>query len=241
MAEITQARDRDGVGVEDVFGVRNRISWSAILAGAVVGIAMYMLLILLGAAIGLSVDEAADDDTLGWGAVIWSIVASMLAMFVGGWIASLCTAGESHREAAIYGVVTWAVALGIMLWLVAAGVGAGLNAMMGLASVDASSVDDGDWAAAARRAGINADTVNQWQQSVQNAPAAANQAAQQPANQQAVEDAAEKASWGALAGMALSLAAAIGGAMVGAGPAFRLAVAVPTVPRTAAGRFTTAH
>lgn len=249
MVDNIQNRDRDvrdrseTVGVEDVYPVRSRISWGAILAGAVIAIATYLLLTMLGSAIGLSVEPSADDDVLGWGAIIWAVVASLLAMFIGGWITSLCTAGESKAEAAIYGFVTWGVTLGLLLWFIAVGIGAGVNTMMGLAETAASA--DANWAAAARRAGIDPQTIDQWQKSLQNAPAQANQAVQDPANQEAARETAAAGSWIALAGMLLSLGAAIAGAVFGAGPAFHLGVAVSTKTTVGAarrtGRYTAAN
>jgi ABC-type transport system involved in multi-copper enzyme maturation permease subunit len=230
------------VGVEDLWAVRSRVSWGAILGGAAVAIASYLLLTLLGSAIGLSVQDSVDDETLGWGALAWAIVVSALALFLGGWVTSLCTAGETHREAVIYGVITWAVVLAMILWLVASGVGAGVNAMMGMAQVAAAAGDNNDWMAAARRAGVSQESIQQWRQSVQNAPAQANQAAQDPANREAAKDAAQKATWGAFAGMVISLAASIGGALLGAGPRFDIFRA-PTVgtDATTGGRYRTAH
>jgi ABC-type transport system involved in multi-copper enzyme maturation permease subunit len=230
------------VGIEDLVAVRSRISWGAILGGATVAIASYLLLTLLGSAIGLSVHESVDRETFGWSALIWAIVVSALAMFLGGWVTSLCTAGETKREAVMYGVITWGVVLALILWLVASGVGAGVNAMMGMAQVAATADANNNWMAAARQAGVSQETIDQWRQSIQNAPAQANQAAQDPANQEAVKDAAQKATWGALAGMVLSLAASIAGALTGAGPTFGIfRVAPARTYATAGGRYTTAH
>ena len=142
----------------------------------------------------------------------------------------------------MYGVITWGVVLALILWLVASGVGAGVNAMMGMAQVGAAAGDNANWMAAARRAGVNQETIDQWQQSVQNAPAQANAAAQDPANQEAVKEAAQKATWGALAGMVISLAASICGALLGAGPRFGIFRAPPAGTYATAGRrYTTAH
>jgi hypothetical protein len=229
---------KSAVDVDDIMAVHSRISWGAILSGAVAAVAMFLLLTLLGSAIGLSVEPNVDDELFGWGAIVWAITASLLSMLIGGWITSLCTAGENRREAAIYGLVTWAMALGIMLWLVSAGVGGGLNAMMGMANIAAAA--DQDWAAAARRAGIEQQTIDQWRASIQNAPAAAAEAAQDPANQEAMRKSAEKATWGAFAGMVLSLAASIAGSLLGAGPTFRL-MFVPTSISAHPSRIRPAH
>lgn len=240
MAESTTTTE--AVGPEDVWAVRSRVSWGAILAGAVVAIGSYLLLTLLGSAIGLTVEGSVEDDTLWWTAVIWAVVVSALAMFIGGWVTSLCTAGETRREAVMYGVITWGVVLALILWLVASGVGAGVNAMMGMSSVGNATSNNTDWIAAARRAGVGDETIQQWRQSLQNAPAQSNEAAQDPAKREEVRDTAQKATWGALAGMVISLAASIGGALIGSGPnfgIFRVATLRSYAPT--GGRYRPAH
>jgi hypothetical protein len=235
------SRRDDVMGVEDLMAVRSRVSWGAIVAGAVMALASYLILTLLGSAIGLSVHENVDGEAFGMGAAIWATVVTVLSLFLGGWIASICAVGETNREAVIHGILTWGVVVGMLLWLVAAGVGAGFDAMMGMSQVGAAANGNVDWAAAARRAGVNEETINQWRQTVQNAPAAAGQAAEDPANQEAARETAEKATWWALAGTVLSLVAAIGGAILGAGPAFRI-FAVPVTSSYAARRTrVTAH
>jgi len=62
----THHSDRS-VGVEDLAGVRSRVSWQAILAGAALALALYFLLTLLGAAIGLSIRDTADGRAIGVG------------------------------------------------------------------------------------------------------------------------------------------------------------------------------
>src|SRR5207244_3043031 len=82
--------DTTNVHAEDVFPVRSRVSWGAIFAGVFVALAISVLLNLLGAAIHLSVydwinaDPSQVNNTL-WGVGIWAVVASLIALFVGGW------------------------------------------------------------------------------------------------------------------------------------------------------------
>lgn len=210
------------VGVEDIFPVRSRISWGAVLAGAVVAIATTLILGLLGSAIGLTVNNDVDRDTLSAGAALWGLISTISAMFLAGWVTCLCAVGETKREAVVHGIITWGVVLALGLWLVASGVGAGLSAISGLAQVAADAGDNTDWSSAARRAGVSQEQINQWQQSIQNAPSSTREAVENPANQQRVEAAATRITWWTLAGTVLSLGSAIVGALVGAGPNFML-------------------
>ena len=226
MADSTDAPDvGTEVGAEDVVAVRSRVSWGAVLAGAVVALAAYLVLTLLGGAIGLSVSGDVRSETLNTGAAVWAVATTGLALFLGGWVTSQAAVGENKTEAAIHGVIMWGVVLFMILWLVGTGLRAGFNAMWGVAGFTNSAVQNaggGDWEAAAQRAGVSQATLEEWKRQAQQAPAEARQAVADPANRDAAARTATKATWYTLLGTVLSMAAAVFGALVGAGPSFRL-------------------
>jgi hypothetical protein len=88
-------------------------SWGAIFAGALVSIGIWLLLHILGLGIGLTAINPDDADSLrgiGMTTGIWSIIAPIIAMFVGG-IAAARVAGPMPRlGAAIHGAVLWSLA-----------------------------------------------------------------------------------------------------------------------------------
>ncbi len=213
------------VRTEEVAPVRSRISWGAILAGAMVALALYFLLTLLGAAIGLSVGDRVRSDQLGTGAALWAIVTTFVALFVGGYVVSQCTTGESKGEAVLYGITLWGVLFGMLLWLAATGVRSGFNAMVGMANAGtavAHNTAGDDWEAAAQRAGVPQATVEEWKRKAADAPEAVRRGAEDPRNQQAVAEGATRVIWWAFLGTLLSMVAAVAGALVGAGPTSRL-------------------
>jgi hypothetical protein len=220
------AEDNDVVGVEDVMSVRSRISWGAVLAGAVVGVATLLVLGVLGGAIGLSTTDDPDRDTLAAGAALWALITSVVAMFLAGWITSQTAVGENKREAVIHGIIAWAVVLGICFWLATGGIGAGLSTITGIAQ--AGGAGEADWQEGARRAGVSQETIDQWRATADQTGAAGNN----PANRQEMSEEATAATWWTFAGMLLSLASAIFGAILGAGPTFTL------VPAGATGSYT---
>jgi len=118
----------------DMMPVRSRVSWGAIAAGAMVAVAVYFLLTLLGIAVGLEVSASRNDVNLGTGAALWSILTLLLAMFIGGWATSRLAVGETKLEAILYGVILWGVLFIGMFWLFGVGVRIGFGAMMGVAS-----------------------------------------------------------------------------------------------------------
>lgn len=213
------------VGVEDLMPVRSRVSWGAIFAGAVVAMATYLVLTLLGGAIGLSVSDNVRGETLGTGAAIWAIITAIASLFLGGWVTTQCAVGENKMEAIVHGVIMWGAFFAMVLWMVASGVRGGFNAMLGATYAGAAAsrnVTADDWEGAARRAGVSQEQINQWRESVRNAPARAREAVEDPANREAASDTAKAAAWWTLLGTLMSLAAAVFGALVGSGPSFRL-------------------
>jgi hypothetical protein len=210
----------DVVRTKDLVGVSSRISWGAIFAGAIVALAVQLLLTLLGGSIGLSIRDEVTSETFGTSAAIYGVASIIIALFVGGYVTSQCTVGENHGEATLHGLIMWGVTFAIVVWLTAAGVRAGFNAMVSAASVGTSALQgvDENWEALARRAGATDADI----ESIRNRTAATTEAAQDPANQEKAADVAMQASWWTLFGVMLSMAAAALGAFLGAGPNIRL-------------------
>lgn len=207
--------------MEDVAGVRSRLSWPAILAGAVFAIAINLVLTLFFGAVGLTVAEAGvRANAIGTGALIAAIVSVIVALFVGGWVSTQLTAGENEREAVLYGILTWAVVVGFSLALVGMGARAGYFALVGGSMVAAQSPAAQNWEQAARDAGVSQERIDAWKASMD--PNRARELANDPVAREKAEHAAIGASWAALVGVMLSMASAIGGAMAGRGVAFRL-------------------
>ena len=92
-----------------------RISWSAILAGALVGVGLSFLLNLFGVAIGLSAfsmsEHGAASLAVGGllGLIISTIVAMYFAGFTSGFIGRLYV--PKRNMGMIYGFTTWSVAI----------------------------------------------------------------------------------------------------------------------------------
>jgi ABC-type transport system involved in multi-copper enzyme maturation permease subunit len=121
MATMTEVHDNGSPEV------RSRVAWGAVVAGAAVALAVYVLLTLLGGAIGLAVQENA---ALGAGFALWSVIVALLSLFIGGWVTAQFTTGESRAEAALHGVVLWGVFFALVLWLATIGFQMGMGAML---------------------------------------------------------------------------------------------------------------
>src|SRR5256885_161671 len=130
------------VKVEDVAGVRSRISWPAVLAGAVVAVATNMVFTMFFGAVGLSLTETnVRENAIGVGALIAVLLGMLVSLFLGGWVTAQLTAGETEREAILYGLLTWAAAVAISVALVGMSVRAGYFALVGGSMVVQQSPD----------------------------------------------------------------------------------------------------
>ena len=118
----------------DLLSVRSRISWGAIAAGAMVALSIYVVLTILGIALGIEVAMRGASAHLGAAAAIFSILTLLLAMFFGGWTTSRLAVGESKLEAVLYAIILWATLFIGMVWLLNAGIQTGFGAMIGMAS-----------------------------------------------------------------------------------------------------------
>jgi hypothetical protein len=88
------------------------IGWSAILAGATVSVGVWLVLHLLGIGIGLTAIDPDDAGTLrgiGIGTGVWSAIAPILALFIGGLVAGRVAPTINTANAAIHGAVVWAL------------------------------------------------------------------------------------------------------------------------------------
>ena len=106
----------------------NSVSWSAIFAGAVIGLMTVLLLNMLGLGLGVStVTPSASDNpgasTISIVAGIWYIVSSLIAAFVGGHVAARLSGRAKATTGGWHGLTTWAVTTLVILYLLTTAVG----------------------------------------------------------------------------------------------------------------------
>lgn len=90
-----------------------RVSWGAIVAGAVVAVATGVMLNILGAAIGATTVDAVARDTpsatsFGIGAGVWLIVSNLIGLAVGGYTAARLSGTSDAMDASLHGLGVWA-------------------------------------------------------------------------------------------------------------------------------------
>lgn len=207
--------------VPDLYGVTTRVSWSAIVSGAVIALAAFFALSLFFSALGLTMsDIGTRARDIGYGALAAAIFSIVISLFIGGWVSSQMTVGENRQEAVIYGLLTWAAFTFAMIWIVANGVQAGYFAAVSTSAIVQNNERIPNWESAALQAGYTQDQINAMKATAD--PNRLRATAQDPANQERARENAMYTAWIALVGLLLAMAASIGGAMLGRGLAFHL-------------------
>ncbi|MCA1685859.1 MAG: hypothetical protein LC745_07690 [Planctomycetia bacterium] len=222
---------RNAPNPADLLAVRSRVSWGAIAAGAMVALTIYIVLTLLGVALGIEAAVRGTEGRLGAGTAIYSIVVLLLAMFFGGWTTSRLAVGESKTEAILYGIILWGVLFLGMVWLLGAGLRTGFGAMVGTASGvyagDEGSIDVDRVTRDLKRAGVDQATVDKYRnlyERVRDDPGGAADVGREMSNDPEIRRAAtqaaqgaRQATWWALIGVLTSVATVIVGSLVGSG------------------------
>jgi hypothetical protein len=130
---MTTMRTAD-VGHVDVAVVETRprsvVSWSSILAGSLISLAVLVLLTVTALAAGLELAEIRGDADPRFGATLASVLTGLFIIiaFGAGGLTAVWAAGHTEPGPAIlHGFLVWALALMLMLALVALGIGGGFG------------------------------------------------------------------------------------------------------------------
>jgi MFS family permease len=186
-----------------------RLSWGAVIAGVILSMIVYLIMSVLGTAIGASLlSPLAKADTLrgfGFGSGIWVIVTTVLAVFIGSYYSGRCAPVLGW----LHGLLSWAV----MTLLIVYGMTSLITGAVSTAgSVAATSAQVG--ATAANQAGGGNQMVDSAKQQIQAAMASAASAASSPDAEQDARQAADTAARGVARASWFSFAALVVGAII---------------------------
>lgn len=139
-----------------------KLSWGAIFGGAVAALAIWLMLYALGLALGLSAIDPNQPDSARSSGIftgIWGLVAPLVALFVGGMVASRGAGPATRLGGATHGLVMWGVTTLVGAWLVMNMLSAVVG---GVASVGKTAAQAGAGAisAAAGQAGQAGDAAS---------------------------------------------------------------------------------
>ncbi len=183
-----------------------RISWGGIWAGVLTTLGTLLFLTTLGLAVGISAADPGNTDagTLGAGAAIWSGLALLIALFVGGMAATRLGMIYDRATGAFEGALVWVVSFVAILWLASSGVQLVASGISGVFS-GVTQTEAGRDATGQAAADVQRNAEQLLSRAREQLPAAAERA----------QDSATKTAWITFAAMLISLLAAIAGAMTG--------------------------
>lgn len=119
--------------------------WSAVFAGTVFAIGLWILLQALGMGLGLAAvdtDDAGSLKSAGIGTGIWSLIAPLIAMFVGAILVGRLCGSRDRKVGAMHGAVMWALSSAVGVWAlvsVLSAMASGVARVGGAAASTASS------------------------------------------------------------------------------------------------------
>lgn len=115
-------------------GRRQRISWGAVFAGALIAVVAQLTLTLLGIGVGFtSLDAVSEVGGVAQGMGIWWIVSGFIALFVGGWVAGRLAGIPARFEGSLHGVLAWGLATLASVWMLTSAVGWLASGALGVA------------------------------------------------------------------------------------------------------------
>lgn len=104
------------------------VSWGAIFAGTLVSVGVWLLLHVLGIGAGLTSIDPTNADSLrraGIGTGVWSLLAPLIALFIGGLVVGRLAGPLGRLTGAIHGAVVWSlstVSAVALVWVAATAV-----------------------------------------------------------------------------------------------------------------------
>src|SRR5471032_2239673 len=183
-----------------------RISWGAVIAGVILSLIVYLIMSVLGTAIGASLlapmSQPNPGRVFGFGSGVWVIVTTVLAVFVGSYFAGRCAPVLGW----LHGLLAWAVMTLLLLYgmtsIIGGAVSVAGNVAAATANVGAVAGSQGDQPA---------NSVRQQAQAALNGAASA--ATSADAQQDAMQ-AAQTAAGGIARATWYSFAALVVGAII---------------------------
>ena len=186
-----------------------RLSWGSVIAGVILSSIVYLIMSVLGTAIGASLlSPLSRPDPLrgfGFGSGVWVIVTTVLAVFIGSYFAGRCAPVLGW----LHGLLSWAVMTLLIVFGMTSLIG---GAVSTAGSVAATSAQVG--ATAANQTNTDPSVINSAKQQVQAAIASAASAASSPEADQNARQVADTAARGAARAGWFSFAALIVGAII---------------------------
>lgn len=103
-----------------------RVNWGSIWSGFLIAVGVFMLLTVLGLAIGIStvdIGQGANSEGLGMGAAIWSGLTLLVALLIGGMAATRSGMIYDRAAGMVQGVLVWVLFILTLIYMASSGIG----------------------------------------------------------------------------------------------------------------------
>jgi MFS family permease len=185
-----------------------RLSWGSVIAGVILSSIVYLIMSVLGTAIGASLLSPLSQPNplhgFGFGSGVWVIVTTVLAVFIGSYFAGRCAPVLGW----LHGLLSWAVMTLLIVFGMTSLIGGAVSTVGSVAATSAQV------AATAANQTNTPSMVNSAKQQMQAAVASAASAASSPEAEQDARQAADTAARGVARASWFSFAALIVGAII---------------------------
>lgn len=188
-----------------------RVSWGAVFTGVILSLVVYLVMSVLGAAIGASLlsplSQPNPARAFGFGSGVWMIVTTVVSVFVGGYFAGRCAPVLGW----LHGLLAWAVMILFVVFELTSLIGGAVGAAGNLASAGATA------GAATSQTSAGSSAINALSQQAQSAVASITAAASSPDAQGDARQAADTAARAIARASWFSVAALVVGAIIALG------------------------
>lgn len=119
-----------------VMPVMRRISWAAIFGGLAIALISELLLNLLGIGLGASTihptsSNGASAQSVGIGSAIWFVIATVISLFAGGWVAGRLAGIPRKADGVLHGLIAWSLTSLFTVYLLTTAVGGVISGATG--------------------------------------------------------------------------------------------------------------
>jgi ElaB/YqjD/DUF883 family membrane-anchored ribosome-binding protein len=111
---------------EEIYSRVRRVSWGAIIAGAVIAVVTQITLSLIGLGIGIGAINpyaANPMEGIGVGALIWWVLSNLISIFIGAWFASRLAGIPKTGESVMNSMVTFGVYTLLSFYILTSAIG----------------------------------------------------------------------------------------------------------------------
>lgn len=139
----------------------DRVNWGALFAGVVLTLGVWMLLMVLGVALGLTAirpgEQSIQGESLFTG--LWALVSPLVALFIGAWATARLARTHARWSGILHGAVVWALSSLLGFWVLANTIGAAVSGIVSVGGQAISATAQGASGLSLQQLGIDSNDL----------------------------------------------------------------------------------